>query len=132
MLAENPHTTTTESRTLSMPRLLLHAEGLAALLLSIFLYARLGASGWLFLLLLLVPDAAMLGYLLNPRFGAILYNLVHTYVLPLGLGAIALLADWSLGLALALIWLAHIGMDRTIGYGLKYPSAFKETHLGRV
>ncbi|HYI15926.1 MAG TPA: DUF4260 family protein, partial [Thermomicrobiales bacterium] len=56
----------------------------------------------------------------------------HTYILPVILGAAGLLGDSDLTTSLALIWAAHIGMDRSIGYGLKYPGAFKDTHLSRV
>jgi hypothetical protein len=117
---------------LSMPRILLSLEGLALFIGSIVLYAYYGGAWWLFLLLLLSPDLAMLGYLLNTRIGAMSYNAIHTTVLPLSLAIASLLLGWTLGLQLALIWLAHIGMDRTVGYGLKYSTAFKETHLNRV
>ncbi|MGC4049469.1 MAG: DUF4260 domain-containing protein [Paludibaculum sp.] len=110
------------------PRPLLHLEGAAVLVLSLYAYQAQHASWGLFALLLLVPDLSMLGYLVNARAGAQAYNAVHTYVGPL------LLALYSVGahpalLPLALIWLAHIGMDRMLGYGLKYPTHFKDTHL---
>ena len=95
-------------------------------------YAMTGGNWWLFLALLLAPDLSMLGYLGGNRVGASVYNAVHAYPLPALLGAFGLLADQPLATWLALIWLAHIGMDRTVGYGLKYSSAFKDTHLGRV
>jgi hypothetical protein len=117
---------------LSMPRILLSLEGLALFIGSIVLYAYYGGAWWLFLLLLLSPDLAMLGYLLNTRIGAMSYNAIHTTVLPLSLAIASLLLAWTLGLQMALIWLAHIGMDRTVGYGLKYSTNFKETHLNRV
>jgi len=117
----------------SMPRLLLHTEGLAVFAAAIFLYARYtDAPWWLFLVLLLTPDVAMLPYFISPRWGAVSYNVLHTYLAPIALIVTALLIGWNLGLALGLILLAHIGMDRTVGYGLKYGIAFKETHLGRV
>jgi hypothetical protein len=117
---------------ISGPKLLLHLEGLAVFGASIALYAYAG-YGWLaFALLLLTPDLAMLGYLLNKRAGSIAYNLFHSYSLPLGLALVSLLSGSALGLQLGLIWLAHIGMDRSVGYGLKYASDFKDTHLSRV
>jgi hypothetical protein len=114
------------------PKMLLQIEGLALLAGAVALYAVLGGNGWVFLLLLLVPDAAMVGYVFNPKIGSQLYNLVHTYSLPLLLGLLAFLAGQTPLVLGALIWLAHIGMDRTIGYGLKYPTAFKDTHLQRA
>ena len=111
-------------------RILLRLEGAAVLALSVYLYAQGGHSWALFAILILAPDLAMIGYLGGPRIGALVYNLVHTYVGPV------LLAIVCIGLdrppVLALIWAAHIGIDRMIGYGLKYPSAFGDTHLGRV
>lgn len=117
---------------LSGPGLLLRLEGLTILITAVMLYAQLDA-GWLyFALLLLTPDLAMLPYLINPRLGALAYNVVHTYVLPLALAVVAYLGGYPTLLALALIWLAHIGMDRTVGYGLKYGDDFKHTHLQEV
>jgi hypothetical protein len=108
----------------------LRLEGAAVLTLCLFLYARGGHSWGLLALLILAPDAAMIGYLAGPRVGALVYNLAHVYV-----GPILLALVW-IGLGRppvpALIWAAHIGLDRMLGYGLKYPSAFGDTHLGRV
>ncbi len=117
---------------LSLPGALLRAEGAAVFLGVIVMYANQGFSGVAFVALLLVPDLAMVGYLLNPRIGSIAYNTAHFYGLPLALALIGLLTAAPLALQLGLIWLAHIGMDRTVGYGLKYPTDFKDTHLQRV
>ena len=114
------------------PRFLLHAEGGVALALTVIAYAREG-SGWLlFGLLLLAPDVGMLGYLAGPRAGAVTYNLMHTYALALPLAAYGFLADNTAATAIGLIWTAHIAMDRLLGFGLKYSSGFKDTHLGRM
>jgi hypothetical protein len=110
-------------------RLLLRLEGAAVFAAAVWAYAALGASWWLFALLLLVPDVSMLGYLAGPRVGAWSYNAAHTYLFPAALAAVSLLSGWTFGLALALIGVAHIGMDRTLGYGLKQPSGFHDTHL---
>ena len=74
----------------------------------------------------------MLGFVAGPRTGALAYNVIHTTALPLAVLGVPLLADIPTGTQIAVVWLAHIGMDRTVGYGLKYPSAFKDTHLQRV
>ena len=114
------------------PAALLRAEGVALLLLSVLLY-RVTGGGWLmFGVLLLAPDLSMLGYLAGPRVGAAIYNTFHTYALPALVGALGMTFASPLAVAVALIWSAHIGMDRTVGYGLKYPSSFKDTHLERV
>lgn len=117
---------------LSGPGLLLRLEGLAVLAGAVGLYGYQDYSWLALALLLLAPDLAMVGYVFNPRLGSLTYNLFHTYTLPLGLAVISLVAGLSFGLQLALIWLAHIGMDRTLGYGLKYATHFKDTHLSRV
>lgn len=116
----------------TMPAVLLRLEGLALFVGALSVYAYLGHSWWLFALLLLAPDLGALGYLHSKRVGSLAYNLVHTESLPLLLGVASLLLGLPLGLQLALIWAAHIGMDRAVGYGLKYSDAFKHTHLGEV
>ncbi len=114
--------------------LLLHRlEGLAVAAISAVLYAHTGASWWLFAALWLAPDLSMLGYVTGrPCWGARIYNTFHTYALP-GLLALATLALHARGLMpIALIWINHIGVDRLLGYGLKYGDGFGYTHLGRL
>jgi len=100
--------------------------------ISAVFYARIGANWWLFAALWLVPDLSMLGYLAGPCWGARVYNAFHTYVTPATLALCALLLHAHLALALALIWANHIGVDRLLGYGLKYADGFGYTHLGRI
>lgn len=114
------------------PKVLLHAEGLAVLVAACAGYRVYGASWVLFAVLFLAPDLAMIGYVLGVKLGAMTYNAVHSYVGPLLLGVIAYLAHAPGLYPYALIWTAHIGFDRLLGYGLKYDTAFKDTHLGRV
>ena len=114
------------------PAAMLRAEGAAMLVGGTALYWLNGESWWLFALLLLAPDASMAGYLANPRVGAAVYNVFHSYPLPAALGTFGLLAGAPLAVGFATVWFAHIGMDRMVGYGLKYESGFKDTHLGRV
>lgn len=115
---------------LARPAAMLRVEGAALLAASAALYWANGGSWWLFALLLLAPDVSMLGYLAGPKVGAAAYNTFHSYPLPAALGIVGLLAGAPL--AVALVWFAHIGMDRAIGYGLKYPTAFGDTHMGRL
>jgi uncharacterized protein DUF4260 len=115
-----------------LPRVLLHAEGAAVAVGAVTLYFHEGYEWWLLLLLALAPDLAMLGYVAGPRTGAFAYDVVHTYVGPVLLGAAGVIWSSDTALALALIWLTHIGVDRAVGYGLKYPSGFEHTHLQRV
>ncbi len=107
-------------------------EGLALLGLAAVAFDASSWSWWWFAGLLLAPDLSMIGYLASPRLGAIGYNLGHTVV-----GPVAMNASWFAGapsgfLAGGAIWLAHIGLDRTLGYGLKSPQGFRETSLGRI
>ena len=115
-----------------MPTTLLRTEWLAVLAAAVWGYALTDASWVLFALLLFAPDLAMLGYLRGPRVGAAVYNAAHTYGGPVGLAALASAAGWALGLPLALVWAAHIGLDRALGYGLKLPTGFHDTHLGTI
>jgi hypothetical protein len=113
-------------------RILLRLEGLAVAALTFALYARTGASWWLFAALWLAPDLSMLGYLYSPCWGARIYNAAHTYVLPAVLALFALVSRSETLLPIALIWINHIGVDRLLGYGLKYSNGFGWTHLGRL
>lgn len=112
--------------------LLLRVEGLAIAVAAIVLFAELDASWWIFVALILAPDLAFVGYAVGPRVGAAAYNLTHNLILPIALGTTGVLVDSHPTTAVALTWLAHIGIDRLLGYGLKYPTAFKDTHMQRV
>ena len=121
-----------ESLMLTRPAVMLRTEGAAMLVGSVLLYWTTGGSWWLFALLLLAPDVSMVGYLAGPSIGAATYNAFHSYPLLAVLGLVGLLAGEPLAVSVALVWFAHIGMDRLMGYGLKYPTGFKNTHLQRV
>jgi hypothetical protein len=110
-------------------RALLRLEGLAVLALSLTVYWVLEASWLWFALLFLAPDLSFAGYLRGPRVGALAYNLAHTYVVPLALMAAAVALELGRPATLLLVWTAHIGFDRMLGLGLKYPTAFRDTHL---
>jgi Domain of unknown function (DUF4260) len=113
-------------------RLLLRLEGLAAFATAAAFYAQAGFSWPAFVLFFLAPDVAMLAYLAGPRAGAIAYNLAHTYVLAVALTLAGFFGGVPAAAAGGLIWIAHIGFDRALGYGLKYSSGFGDTHLGRI
>lgn len=119
-------------RGLSMPRALLHLEGAAVFAAATGFYFLLGLSWWVYLLFLFAPDLSAIGYLFGPRTGSVLYNLAHTIIWPLIIGLAGWWLGWSWSAPVGLIWLAHIGLDRLLGYGLKYPDAFKHTHLDQV
>ena len=113
-------------------RILLRLEGLALFASMVLVYALWGGSWWVFVLLLLLPDISLAAYLAGPGTGAIVYNAAHSTVLPAALAALGLTVGPPMMVSLAIIWLAHIGMDRAVGYGLKYEAGFGFTHLGRI
>ncbi len=114
------------------PRVLLRLEGAALMAAALFVYARAGGDWGFCALLFFAPDLSMVFYLAGPRAGATAYNCAHVTFAPLLLGALGLLSGQPLLTRLALIHLAHIGFDRALGFGLKYPTAFGDTHLGRI
>jgi len=113
-------------------RALLRIEGAVTLFAAVGIYVALGGAWSTFALLFLVPDLSLLGYLAGPRVGAIVYNIGHSLVGPALVGAAGMLLAAPFALLVACIWVAHIGFDRMLGYGLKATSAFGDTHLGRV
>ena len=120
------------SKLLKSPGWLLRLEGAVVFVVAVVLYSRSG-YGWLaFVLLFFVPDVSMIGYAVNSRIGAASYNIIHANVLPAALGLIGLWLTDGMLVSLSLIWFAHIGLDRLLGFGLKYPTEFKDTHLQHV
>ena len=115
-----------------VPLLILRAEGLALLGLATWAFALTVHSWWLYGVLFLAPDLSFAANLVGPRIGALIYNSMHTTLLPALLAAIGLASGSTLALALAAIWVAHIGIDRALGFGLKYADNFRSTHLGRI
>ena len=114
------------------PEILLRIEGAFDLALSLIFFEAIQGNWLLFILLLLVPDLAMLGYLGGARMGTVCYNLAQTLAGPFLIVAYAYLMKSLWLLPYALIWTAHIGLDRMLGFGLKYPTRFGDTHLGRM
>lgn len=115
------------------PALLLRLEGLALALGAAGLYLALVGDPLVFVVLVLLPDVSIAGYLAGPRVGSLAYNAAHLLALPLAVLGWGLWAGEALALAAGLAWLTHIGADRTMGLGLKYDDGpFRETHLQRV
>jgi hypothetical protein len=113
-------------------RTLLQVEGAALAVACMVFYSYFEGSWWMFAILLLAPDLSFLGYLAGPRAGAASYNVAHAAILPMLLGIFAMIMPSALAMHLSLIWCAHIGIDRALGYGLKYDAGFRFTHLGRI
>lgn len=111
---------------------LLTLEWWAVFLAAILGFFFAGGPWWLFLLLILAPDISMLGYLAGPRVGAAAYNLFHVLIWPLALLGVGVAADILPAVQIGCVWMAHIAFDRALGYGLKLPGGFQETHLGRI
>ncbi len=112
------------------PCVILRLEGLVVMAAAVAAFYMLGGSWVMFALLFLIPDLSMLGYLAGPKVGAIGYNIGHSYLGPALLAGLSLVQGDHLLSQLAAIWVAHIGFDRMLGYGLKYGVAFGHTHLG--
>ena len=117
---------------LTRPSLLLRAEGGIVFGASLLLYGELRARWVLFVVLVLAPDLSILGYCLGVRVGTALYNLFHVLVPPLLLIALSIFYKQLWLLPYGLIWTAHIGVDRLLGFGLKYPTHFRDTHFKRL
>lgn len=116
-----------------MVRMLLHIEGAVVMFVCAYLiFFHLGHSWWLLPVFVLGPDVSMVGYFANPRVGAILYNIAHTYAVAVPIALVGLITSAPVLLLCGLILTGHIGMDRMFGYGLKYATAFKDTHFQRL
>lgn len=110
----------------------LRMEGIIVVLVACMVYHGQSFEWSQFALFILLPDLSMLSYLKNPRLGAVCYNMGHTYIAP-GILIFAYASSSEIFLfQAALIWIAHIGIDRALGFGLKYSNDFKHTHLGKV
>ena len=140
-MTQSPTVTATPQRVTTHPisetdqawiRPWLRAEGLATFAAGLAGFLFLGLAWWAFPLLLLVPDVSMVCYIRGPRVGAVVYNLAHD----LATGAVITAVGLAIGsmplTAIGAVFVAHSGMDRIMGYGLKLPSSFKDTHLGRI
>jgi hypothetical protein len=125
-------TTPATSISVSIPNVLLRMEGLTVFIGAIALYASQGFSGLVFIALLLVPDVSMMGYKVNIGIGSWVYNAAHVYTVPALVIALGIVLQAPVAIQIGLIWFAHIGMDRVLGFGLKYPTEFKDTHMQRV
>jgi hypothetical protein len=113
-------------------RTLLRLEGLTLFAAMTLLYAVWDGSWWVYFILFLAPDISFAGYLAGPKAGAVIYNAAHSYMAPMTLMTTGFALSAPLVLSIAMIWLAHIGFDRALGYGLKYFAGFGFTHLGRI
>jgi hypothetical protein len=113
-------------------KILLRLEGLTLFAGMTLLYAVWDGSWWVYAILFLAPDLSFAAYLADPKTGAIIYNAAHSYMVPVALMTAGFALASPLWLSVAMIWMAHIGIDRALGYGLKYSAGFGFTHLGRV
>ena len=124
------HATAAPGVVTDRPRTWLRAEGLAIAVAALLAYGPTGAPWWLIPALFLVPDISMFGYLAGNRVGAWTYNLAHTAPLPVALLAAGLAWDVTALTVAGAVGLVHVGLDRLMGYGVKYDHGFGHTHLG--
>jgi hypothetical protein len=113
-------------------RTLLRLEGLTLFAGMTLLYGVWDGSWLVYAVLFLAPDLSFAAYLAGPRVGAVVYNAAHSYMAPVALMTGGFATATPLVLSIAMIWMAHIGIDRALGYGLKYSAGFGFTHLGRI
>lgn len=113
-------------------RALLRLEGLCILAASVLAYAEFGSDWGTFALFFFAPDLSFAGYLAGPKVGAISYNVAHSLIGALLVLATGFIISAPIAITAGIIWMAHIGFDRALGYGLKYTAGFKFTHLGII
>lgn len=116
----------------NMTSAILRGEAFAALVGGIAIWFANGGSLLWLVVFILLPDVSMIGYLANDRIGALTYNVVHNFIIAGALLGIGWSLGWRFGLLAGALLLAHVGMDRALGYGLKLPTGFHDTHLGRI
>jgi len=108
---------------------LLKSEEVIQFLAAIYLFSQLNFAWWWFPALILIPDVSMIGYLVNPAVGAVLYNVAHHKGLGIVVGILGLMTGNQTLMLAGIILFAHSSMDRMLGYGLKYADSFKHTNL---
>ena len=128
----NTASTTASGAVIGGLRTVLRLEGLALFIGMTLLYWIWDGSWWVYAVLFFVPDLSFAAYFAGPRTGALLYNATHSYLAPMAMMTSGFATASPLVLSIAMVWLAHIGLDRALGYGLKYASGFGFTHLGRI
>ncbi len=113
-------------------RILLRVEGLGVFVVSLLAYAEFGGGWGIFALFFLAPDLSLFGYLAGPRVGTMPYNFTHSFIGALAVSAVGVVLSILVAITAGIIWMAHIGFDRSSGYGLKYSAGFGFTHLGLI
>ena len=110
----------------------LKLEELLQFALGIYLFSTLSYTWWWFLVLILLPDIGMLGYLVNTKTGALTYNVFHHKGLAILMLLIGIYFEIEVMQLIGIILFSHAALDRIFGYGLKYADNFKNTHLGHL
>jgi hypothetical protein len=111
---------------------LIALEEAAMFAFSIYLFSRLSFAWWLYVALILTPDLSMIGYMVNTRVGAKLYNFFHHKAVAIVVYIAGVYVNNEVVQLIGLILFGHSSMDRMLGYGLKYPDSFQNTHLGLI
>lgn len=121
-----------------MPKLIIKLENLAVFFLSVYLILITPDNGfflqnwYLIILIWLSIDLSMIGYFINKKLGSIIYNLIHNYLLALFIIIFGNYAGSPNLIVVGYILLSHVSLDRFLGFGLKYPSDFKDTHIQKL
>ncbi len=111
---------------------LLRLEELIQFIISIGLLTAFEADWWWYPILFLGPDISMVGYLINSKFGAVLYNIFHFKGLGLIIAGIGIYLQIDQIVLSGIVIFGHASLDRSVGYGLKYLDSFNHTHLGII
>lgn len=115
-----------------MVGLIIRTEGLTAFLASLYFYNYFAGSWLLFIALFFAPDISLFGYLRDNKTGSVIYNSVHNYILAFVVIMSGIVMVNSNLTSIGLILSAHVGMDRFLGFGLKYPAGIKNTHIQKI
>jgi hypothetical protein len=115
-------------------KIILKLEEAAMAAIGIYLLSiyNLNLSLWVWIILFFTPDIGMLGYLINTRIGAFIYNFFHHKGIAIVLAATGYYFGNDVFTAVGILFFAHASFDRIMGYGLKYEDSFKNTNLGSL
>lgn len=113
-------------------KIILKVEEFAQVLLGIFLFDQTTLSWWWFVALFFAPDLGMVGYLVNDKWGAFFYNILHHKGIAILIFLVGFYLDYLPFTIAGIVIFSHAAFDRVLGYGLKYNKGFKYTHLGKM
>jgi len=115
-----------------MMKSIIKLEEIGLFALGIYFFSQMQYAWWWFLVLILLPDLSMIGYIFGNKIGALCYNVAHHRGIAIILYFVGIYYSNPAIQLSGVILFAHSSMDRMFGYGLKYETGFKYTHLGEI